>query len=171
MSRLMGRPRRLDGVSYNAQASYFITTCTPDRRKVFVHADFYEICRDELFALSDQYGFVTDAYVFMSDHVHWICEAQHENSSLTEFVSMWKQRTGWEWRQRQGVRLWQKGYWERILRENDNALSIARYLVENPVRAGLVADARHYPFSGSQRYELEHIMTAYQMDLKSGWHR
>ena len=167
----MARPRRLDGISYTGECAYFITTCTLDRRKVFVHADFCEICRDELFALSDRYGFVTDAYVFMPDHVHWTCEAQHENCSLTEFVSMWKQRTGWAWRQREGVRLWQKGYWERILRENDNALSIARYIVENPVRAGLVRDARDYRYSGSQRYQLEHIMEAYQLDLKSGWHR
>ena len=167
----MARPKRLDGISYTGQETYFLTACTLQRRKVFVHTDFYEMCRDELFAMSDRYGFSTDAYVFMSDHVHWLAEGLHDACKLPKYVAMFKQRTGFAWSQRTGSRLWQKGYWDRVLRPNDNPLSIARYIVENPVRARLVADVRDYPYSGSQRYELEHIMTAYQMDLKSGWHR
>jgi putative transposase len=167
----MARPRRLDGISYTGEDAYFITACTLDRRKVFVTTDFYEICRDELFAMSDRYGFATDAYVFMPDHVHWLAEAQHEACPLREFVSMFKQRTGFAWQRCSASRLWQKGYWERVLRPNDDALSIARYIVENPVRAGLVRDVRDYPYTGSQRYDLEHIMSAYQLRLKPGWHR
>jgi REP element-mobilizing transposase RayT len=167
----MARPRRLDGISYIEEHAYFITTCTKDRLKVFVDREFYEICRDELLSLSNSFGFSIDAYVFMPDHVHWLCEAQREGASLTRFVSMWKQRTGFAWGRRSRARLWQKGYWERVLRERDNGLSLARYILENPVRAGLVHDAREYPYLGSQRYELEHIMLAYQLDLKSGWHR
>ena len=167
----MARPRRLDGISYSGQEAYFITTCTLDRRKVFIEDGFYRICRDELIAQSTAFGFSTDAYVFMPDHVHWICEAQHDHAPLKRFVSMFKQRTGFVWSQRTGARLWQKGYWERVLRMNDNTLSIARYIIENPVRARLVRDTREYPYHGSQRYEVEHIMQAYQLDLKSGWHR
>ena len=167
----MARPRRLDGISYTAEQAYFITACTLDRRKSFISDEFCENCRVELFALSSAYGFVTDAYVFMPDHVHWVCEAQHAGASLPRFVSMFKQRTGFAWHQRTGVRLWQKGYWERVLRVNDNSLSIARYIIENPVRAGLVRDARDYRYVGSQRYDLVQIMEAYQLDLKSGWHR
>lgn len=167
----MARPRRLDGISYTGQETYFLTACTLDRRKVFVDNDFYGKCRDELLAMSDQYGFSSDAYVFMPDHVHWLAEGLRDESSLQEFVAMFKQRTGFAWSQRSGSRLWQKGYWDRVLRPNDNPLSIARYIFENPVRARLVRDVCDYPYLGSQRYELEHIMSAYQLDLKSGWHR
>jgi putative transposase len=167
----MARPKRLDGISYTGYNTYFITTCILDRRKVLVTKEFCDICRDELFAMSDKYGFSTNAYVVMPDHIHWEAEAHHENASLTDFVSMFKQRTGFAWRRRDGMRLWQKGYWDRVLRENENPLSVARYIVENPLRARLVEDARDYPFIGSQRYELEHILTAVQMDVKSGWHR
>jgi hypothetical protein len=58
-----------------------------------------------------------------------------------------------------------------VLRENDNPLSFARYIIENPVRAGLVGEVKDYPFLGSQRYAIEHIMIAAQLDLRSGWHR
>lgn len=167
----MARPKRLDGISYTGEETYFITTCTLDRRKVFVDNDFYETCRDELFAMSERYGFSTDAYVFMPDHVHWLAEAQREGAQLREFVSMWKQRTGFAWHRKHGSRLWQKGYWERVLRPSDDSLSLARYIVENPVRAGLVVDVREYAFTGSQRYELEEILAAIQMKAKPGWHR
>jgi REP element-mobilizing transposase RayT len=66
----MARPTRLDGISYVGQQCYFITACALDRRKSFVTPDFCACCRDELVAMSDKFGFATDAYVFMPDHVH-----------------------------------------------------------------------------------------------------
>jgi putative transposase len=167
----MARPRRLDGISYTGQDTYFITTCTLDRRKAFVTTDLHDVCRDDLFALSTQFGFAINAYIFMPDHVHFLAEAQRDGAPLRTFVALWKQRTGYAWSRRTGSRLWQKGYFERVLRPNDDALAIARYVVENPVRAHLVRDVRDYPYVGSQAYEIEEIMAAYQMDLKSGWHR
>lgn len=167
----MARPRRLDGISYTGYNTYFITTCTLDRRKALTSRDFCELCRDELFAMSEKYGFSADAYVLMPDHVHWLAEAQRDDAALPAYVAMWKQRTGFAWSRQTGSRLWQKGYWERVLRERDNPLSFARYVIENPVRAGLVANVRDYPYAGSQRYELAHIMSAYQLDLRSGWSR
>lgn len=144
----MARPRRLDGVSYVGQQAYFITACARDRRKAFLAKEFCDICRDELFAIAGADGFAIDAYVLMPDHVHFECEGLRDNSSLPAFVSTWKQRTGWAWHQRSGSPLWQEGYYDRVLRENDNALSIARYIVENPLRARLVTDVRDYPTLG-----------------------
>ena len=144
----MARPRRLDSISYTSEETYFITTCTLNRRKVFVNTDFFDVCRDELLALSERFGFSTDAYVFMPDHVHWLCEAQRDGAGLEQFVALWKQRTGFAWSKRAGSRLWQKGYYERVLRPNDDALGIARYIVENPVSALLVGDVREYRYVG-----------------------
>jgi putative transposase len=167
----MARPRRLDGISYTGQETYFITSCTLDRRKAFVSKNFHDECRDELFTLSTRFGFATNAYVFMPDHIHFLAEAQRDGAALEAFVSLWKQRTGYAWSRRHGRRLWQEGYADRVLRPNDDGLAIARYIVENPVRAGLVKEVQAYPYLGSQVYELDHIMSAYQIDLKSGWHR
>jgi putative transposase len=164
----MARPKRLDRSCYIGQQSYFITACVLNRRKAFVSLDFCDTCRDELFAQANAFGFAIDAYVLMPDHAHFVAEGLDERSDLPPFVAMWKQQTGWACRQRTGAPLWQEGFHDRVLRAHDNSLSFARYVVENPVRAGLVRDVRDYPFSGSQRYELEHIMSAYQLDLKSG---
>jgi hypothetical protein len=64
--------------------------------------------------------------------------------------------------------LWQHGYWERVLRDNENPLSVCRYIIENAVRAKLVADPADYPLSGSTEYTIEQVCEAAQM---TGWCR
>ena len=167
----MARPKRLPGINYTGFSAYFLTACTLDRHKAFTTHDFFEESERQLFACSQEFGFTSIAYCFMPDHVHNLVEALREDSSLPKYAAMWKQRTGFAWRKRSGSPLWQKGYWERVLRSEDDLLSIARYVIENPVRAGLVRSVKDYPFSGSERYTLDEIMAAYQMDLNSGWHR
>jgi hypothetical protein len=41
-------------------------------------------------------------------------------------------------------------------------LSVARYIVENPLRADLAQRAENYPFTGSGVYPLEAILQAVQ---------
>ena len=166
----MARPTRLVGINYTGLAVYFITTCTLDRRKSFVASDFCEESRDALSSISKDCGFSVTAYCFMPDHIHKLVEATREDASLPELVYTWKKRTGFNWSRRTGARLWQKGYWDRVLRDDDDPLSYARYVVENPVRAKLVTDVRNYPWVGSDRYTLDEILAACQLDLKSGWH-
>jgi len=54
--------------------------------------------------------------------------------------------------------LWQEGYYEHVLRAEENVRSIARYIVENPVRAGLVAHAIDYPYLGSDRWTVRELL-------------
>jgi len=45
--------------------------------------------------------------------------------------------------------LWQHGYYERILRRDEASVLVCHYILNNPVRAGLVADPADYPFGWS----------------------
>jgi REP element-mobilizing transposase RayT len=42
--------------------------------------------------------------------------------------------------------IWSRGFHDRALRKSDDLASAARYLVMNPVRAGLARSVREYPF-------------------------
>jgi hypothetical protein len=55
-------------------------------------------------------------------------------------------------------RLWQAGYYERILRDDDAPRAIARYIIANPVRAGLVTSPLEYPYSGSDVWTLNDLL-------------
>ena len=84
------------------------------------------------------------AYCLMPDHAHLLVEGMSATSDLRRFAKMAKQRSGGVHRRRCGQRLWQEGYFERVLRDRDDVRSIARYIIENPLRAGL----SNYPYVG-----------------------
>ena len=61
-----------------------------------------------------------------------------------------------------GTRLWQRYGFERVIRDSEQTFVVARYILENPVRAGLVNAIDEYPFSGSFVYTMpELIASAY----------
>jgi len=64
---------------------------------------------------------------------------------------LFKQRSGYAYRRLTGDRevLWQKSYYDHVLRRDEDLSDAARYIWGNPVRAGLVDNARDYPYSGS----------------------
>jgi REP-associated tyrosine transposase len=73
----------------------------------------------------------------MPDHVHLLVEGLSASSDLKRFAKMAKQRSGGVHRRRCGQRLWQEGYFDRVLRDRDDPSAIARYIIDNPIEAGL----------------------------------
>ena len=97
------------------------------------------------------------AYCFMPDHLHLLVEGETTESDLQRFISSFKQKSGYAFSQTGSGHLWQKGYYDRILRTEETTLNVVRYILENPVRAGLVGRFDEYPYSGSDRYPLEEL--------------
>ena len=93
-------------------------------------------------------------------------EACGSDSSLTVFVKAAKQVSGYHAKSVLGGRLWQTGYFERVLRSDQETKAMALYAIQNPVRAGLVADASDYPYSGSSRYSVRELM-AWLQDVET----
>jgi hypothetical protein len=76
------------------------------------------------------------------------------------FAEIFRQKAAYHYRQQHGVRLWQEGFFDKVLREQDATFDVVSYILANPVRAGLCDDAVSYPYSGSSRYSLEEIATS-----------
>ena len=81
----------------------------------------------------------------MPDHVHLLLEGVDERADVVEALRLWKQLTGFAWKQRRGTQLWQKGFHDRVLRDTDDTRAVVRYVLENPIRAGLVRGVHDYP--------------------------
>jgi REP element-mobilizing transposase RayT len=95
----------------------------------------------------------------MPDHVHLLLEGTAPDADLRDAVSRWKQRTGYTWRSNYAARLWQTGFHDRVLRESDDTRAVVAYILQNPVRAGLVQLASEYPWTGSSKYALSELET------------
>src|SRR5262245_25056730 len=139
----MSRPSRLSRHSYVGRAVYFLTFCTYTRLKAFVDADVVASTLEQFRRTAAIEQFAILAYCVMPDHVHLLVRGLATTSNLKSFAKMAKQRSGGIYRRRGGVRLWQEGYFERLLRDEDEAGAIAQYLRENPIRAGLGEDYPH----------------------------
>jgi hypothetical protein len=63
-----------------------------------------------------------------------------------------KQRSAWRFARGGDGRLWQPGYYDRVLREEEATPAVVRYIVENPVRAGIVKSPGDYPHWGSDSF-------------------
>ena len=94
----------------------------------------------------------------MPDHLHLLVEGTGIGSDLLLFVWDFKRRTGFSFKRAAGEFLWQEGFCDRILRSDECVIAAARYLLGNPIRAGLVRHPLEWPFMGSERYELRDLL-------------
>lgn len=94
----------------------------------------------------------------MPDHLHLLAEGREAGSDFTKFVSEAKQRSAYASRPWVRGRVWQEGYFERVLRDDEQTFDVARYIVQNPVRAGLVTSPMEYPFLGSDTLSIRELV-------------
>jgi REP element-mobilizing transposase RayT len=140
---------RLPAASYLGLRRYFLTFCCFERRKYFLQTDFNQYFIEKLREQSAGHQFRTLAYCLMPDHVHLLVEALAVSSNLAPFVKGLKQVTGFEFERRTGQTLWQRYYYDHVLRPKDDPDGVAWYIWLNPVRAGLCAEAMEYRLAGS----------------------
>ena len=124
-------------MKYISRARYFLTFCTYERLKAFADPEVAARTLEQFRRTAAIEQFQILAYCLMPDHAHLLVEGMSATSDLRRFAKMAKQRSGGVHRRRCGQRLWQEGYFDRVLRDKDDVSSIARYIFENPSRAGL----------------------------------
>ena len=142
------RPPRLACFDYVGSYRYFVTLCTADKRPVFAGNFDYGLAVGVLSRVAGRFGFDVLVYCFMPDHLHLFLEGSGD-SDLKEFVRVFKQMTSYYYKNDIEGILWQRSYYDHILRRDEDSLAVARYILNNPVRRGLVEAVTDYPYSGS----------------------
>ncbi|MFL6289714.1 MAG: REP-associated tyrosine transposase [Thermoanaerobaculia bacterium] len=155
----MSEPRRqrirLDGPVYALQGQAFsVTIGTSPRAPVFEEQQFGLECIRILSDLQQERGNSVYAFCLMPDHVHLLLEATAA-SPLPGFVGHWKSLCYQARRQRGNPRaFWQRSFFDRAIRASEDLREAALYILNNPVRKGLVEDFRSYPLCGSLQWEI-----------------
>ena len=85
------------------------------------------------------------AWVVMPDHMHCLVELREK--SIAQLMCRIKSRSSLAVNEALGRRgrFWQKGYHDRAVRREQDVKDLARYVVANPIRAGLVTRVHDYP--------------------------
>ncbi len=102
----------------------------------------------EIRRLQDEGFWGVYIYCVMPDHVHLAVNPGPEG--LSEAVKRFKGRISSWWRKNgDGQTLWQEGYFDHLIRTTEQFHDKCAYILQNPVRAGLVVKAEDYRWSGS----------------------
>ena len=125
---------------------YLLTSVTCDRRRIF--EDFWLGCLCSRVLTQHRLWFDARliAWVLMPDHFHLLVELG-AGGSLPKLMKRLKNVTSIELGRatnRSGI--WQDGYHDHALRTDESVREVARYVVANPVRAGIVRSVAEYPF-------------------------
>ncbi|MET0815806.1 MAG: transposase [Pseudoxanthomonas sp.] len=126
---------------------YVVTFTTHGRRALFSnHALALDAAREIHDRRSWQKATLL-AWVLMPDHWHGLIELG-EGESLSELMRRFKANVSRRLRsQSQGLGpVWAKSFHDRALRRDEDEVAVARYIVLNPVRAGLARRAGDHPF-------------------------
>ncbi len=125
---------------------YHITSVTNNKTAAFTE---FAVARMVIQSLKreDEAGHTeTMAFVLMPDHLHWLVQLRGDRtlSRCVNNVKSFATRQINAACNRKGP-LWQKGFYDRAIRREDDLASVARYIVANPLRKGLVSSVREYP--------------------------
>ncbi len=153
MPRRQRRPR-LDGFDYRGPLADHLVLGTAGRRHYLADPSVASDCLKHLVAMSSRSRFRVLAYTVLPDHLHLLLVGMDEDAYLVGFVDRFKQLTGFTFKCRTGRRLWQQSFYDHVLRGEEAPLDVARYVFENPVRAGLAECWDEYALSGGEYFEM-----------------
>src|SRR5687768_3224802 len=144
---------RLQADRYVGENAYSLTFVTEDRLPHFATAANVDWCLEELARAVNAHDFEVLAYVFMPDHLHTLIVGTSQTAILSTVVKAFKQRTAFWFKQRSHQALWQKSYFDHVVRRDEDLEMVARYLASNPLHAGLAEDWQSYSYWGGPLLE------------------
>ena len=126
---------------------YHVITVTVGRRPVFSNLFSARLMIGALRWEQNAGHIDSLAFVLMPDHLHWLL-ALNEECQLSAVVQRVKSHSARRLNCMAGRTgtVWQSGFYDRALRREEDVPGVARYIVANPIRAGLVEDVGQYPF-------------------------
>src|SRR5882724_4365540 len=145
---------RLHLKNYVGQTAVFATLCCFERRPNFERSESCSATSQILREAAASRNFAVHAYCFMPDHLHLLVEGRGANSDFLNFIKTFKLRSTRSFAQSSDSPLWQKKFFDHILRSSESIDSVALYIWLNPVRAGLAKNMGEYPFAGSLTSQL-----------------
>jgi len=136
---------RLNRELYQKKGQPFsITICTYNNIPLlneFGELIFQSIMKGTLSKTSDLM-----AVCVMPDHIHFLLAPVSEN--LIDLIGKWKgYTTHLIWKEGYKGKVWQRSFYDHALRQEEDIIKAAEYIVFNPVRKEMVQNWEDYPYS------------------------
>lgn len=143
-------PHRLQGFNYaDPNHAYFVTICARNGNPFADHRLAAEVVQSLQWLRANR-GLKIYAYCLMPDHLHLLVQLGDDRQPLGGVVrafKTWTTRQSWKLGYKRA--LWQARFHDHIVRRSEDGERIVAYILENPVRKGLVTEAESYRWSGT----------------------
>ena len=150
-------PEPLRGFDYVGLHYYSLTWSCEDRKPFFTQADRVDLVLQQFLRAAREAEVEIVAYCFMPDHVHQLVKGCSLKADGRLYMKHAKQYAGYYFKLRYGEKPLQRYGHDRWLRKDEEPRTVVRYIIENPVRAGLVEKVEDYPFTGSETLTIEQL--------------
>jgi putative transposase len=142
---------RLRDFDYSNKA-ICITTDTHKRKSIFVSDDKVNKIYEALDEVYPKYDFRVNAFVIMPTHCHFIIVSQ--NNDLSDMMHDIKGIAAFKMLDSALIegKLWQRGFYDHVIRNRKDLIEKLNYIHQNPIRAGLAKDISDYKHSSFRFY-------------------
>ena len=141
---------RLKEYDYSTPGAYFITVCTKDRKNYFWQNVGASIARPQDIVLTEcgkvadvaisniskKYQVITvDKYVIMPNHLHLLIQIHGDEKGrpmvAPTIKTVIQQMKGYV-SKNVGFKIWQKSYYDHVVRGREDYLELCQYIINNP---------------------------------------
>lgn len=144
--------------------TYFFTVVTYKRMKILAQAENVSILREAFKYVMQNHPFKIDAIVILPDHLHCIWTLPKDEQ---DYSTRWRLVKSYFSRKidvryknvssasrikKKEQAVWQRRYWEHIIRDENDFASHVEYIHYNPVKHGLVKAPGDWAYSSFNRY-------------------
>jgi putative transposase len=142
---------RLSAFDYSTRRIYFVTLVTIERHRLFLDSRLAQSTCECLENLSRNLGFNLYCYCLMPNHLHALIGIGESDRTLGQICGTFKSastRLYWRWYE---GKLWQRQFFDHIIRNENEHVETVEYIRLNPVRKGLAAKWEDWPYTGGAR--------------------
>ena len=152
---IIEKKHRLWPELYKGESVIAFTGCVKERASLFENKSAF--IKIEEILLQELQSFKCEAYIylFMPDHFHFILTGKDSSSNIKQCIDTFKQKSGYWLSKNLSKFKWQKDYYDHIMRNTEDLTAQILYILNNPVRAGIVDYWKQYKFKGSTIYNFD----------------
>jgi putative transposase len=149
-----------------AGGTYFLTQVTYQRERWFCGEVGRRALREAIITVRQNYPFTINAFVLLPDHFHGLWTLPPDDRNLSVRVRLIKtyvtkhygtalgidRRVSVSRQKRGESNLWQRRFWEHLIRDERDLALHCDYIHINPVNHGLCEKPQDWPFSSIHRF-------------------
>jgi putative transposase len=140
---------------YHKGGWYFFTVVTYERRRFFDNPQSVDLLRKAISFTKESHPFDIDAIVVLPDHIHSIWQLPENDD---DFSTRWRsiktyfsKHTESEVNHRGEKLVWQRRFWEHMIKDEEDWRNHLDYIHYNPVKHGLTKRPIDYKFSSFKK--------------------